>query len=178
MSEEKKEHWLSLVALTTVVFAACATLSTFKAGGYSTRSVISQEQASNQWNYFQAKNIRESLYTAQKESLELQTNLLNRAENPDALRKYLEAIARAEAKVEKYRQEKKEIEAQARGFEQARDGAQRNGRPFGIAVIFLQIAILLCSIAGLFKQKPLWLFALGVGAVGLIYFADGFWLFL
>ena len=38
MADDKKEPWLNLVALTTVIFAVCATLSTFKGGGFSTRS--------------------------------------------------------------------------------------------------------------------------------------------
>jgi len=178
MSEEKKEPWLSFVALTTVILAVCATLSTFKSGGFSTKSVISQEQATDQWSFFQAKSIRESLHVLQKENLEIQISLLNKEEKPDALKKYQDALAKAEKNVEKYEQQKKEIEAKAREFEHARDLAQRNGKPFGIAVIFFQIAILLCSISALFKRKPLWFLALGVGAVGLLYFADGFWLFL
>ena len=35
MAEEKKEPWLNYLALTTVIFAVCATLSTFKGGGFS-----------------------------------------------------------------------------------------------------------------------------------------------
>lgn len=49
MAEEKKERWLNYLALTTVIFAVCATLSTFKGGGFSTRSVLAQSQASDQW---------------------------------------------------------------------------------------------------------------------------------
>jgi hypothetical protein len=33
MAEEKKETWLNYLALTTVILAVCATLSTFKGGG-------------------------------------------------------------------------------------------------------------------------------------------------
>jgi len=178
MGEEKKELWLNFVALTTVLFAVCATLSTFKSGGYSTKSVISQEQATDQWNFFQAKSIRESLHVLQKENLEIQLSLLNKEGNPDALKKYQEAIAKTEKNIAKYEQQKKDIEAAARTFESARDSAQKYGRPFGLAVIFFQIAILLCSISALFKRKPLWYIAIGIGAIGLLYFADGFWLFL
>jgi hypothetical protein len=49
---------------------------------------------------------------------------------------------------------------------------------FGIAVIFLQIAILLSSIAALMKKKSVWVVGLIAGACGLIYFANGFFLFL
>jgi len=56
--EDKKEPWLNYLALTTVVLAVCATLATFKGGGYSTRSVISQAQASDQWAFYQAKAMK------------------------------------------------------------------------------------------------------------------------
>jgi len=46
--------------------------STFKGGSFSTRSVISQTQAANQWAYYQAKSIKGYLYEIQKEALELE----------------------------------------------------------------------------------------------------------
>ena len=72
MAEEPKERWLNYLALTTVILAVCATLSTFKGGGYSTRSVLAQTQAANQWAYYQAKSIKGYLYEIQKEALELE----------------------------------------------------------------------------------------------------------
>jgi predicted Na+-dependent transporter len=47
-----------------------------------------------------------------------------------------------------------------------------------MAVIFLQIAILLSSIAPLMKGKPVWLLGLITGAFGIVYFVNGFWLFI
>jgi hypothetical protein len=61
-----------------------------------------------------------------------------------------------------------------RQLEAERDAAQRQGKPFGVAVIFLQVAILISSIAGLFKRKLIWLAALPVGLLGLVYFATVF----
>jgi hypothetical protein len=49
MAEEKKEPWLNYLALTTVILAVCATLSIFKGCGFSTRSVLNQSHAANQW---------------------------------------------------------------------------------------------------------------------------------
>ena len=72
MAEEPKEKWLNYLALTTVILAVCATLSTFKGAGYSTRAVLSQSQATNQWAYYQAKGIKGYLYEIQKEALELE----------------------------------------------------------------------------------------------------------
>jgi hypothetical protein len=45
-------------------------------------------------------------------------------------------------------------------------------------VIFFQIAILLSSIAALMKKKPVWVLGLITGAIGIVYFANGFWLFI
>ncbi|HEX7551496.1 MAG TPA: DUF4337 domain-containing protein [Candidatus Methylomirabilis sp.] len=54
------------------MLAVCATLSTFKGGGYSTRSVLNQSHAANQWAYYQAKSIKGYLYELQKEKLDLE----------------------------------------------------------------------------------------------------------
>ncbi|MDI1301600.1 MAG: DUF4337 domain-containing protein [bacterium] len=178
MSDEKKEPWLGYLALITVVLAVCATLSTFKGGGYSTRSVISQAQASDQWAFFQAKSIRENMYRLQKENLTLTEGVLPANATPEVRGRYEAAIALAEKNVQKYEQEKNTIKAEAQRLEKQRDDAQRHGQPFGMAVIFLQVAILISSIAGLLKRRPIWYAALPFGAVGLLYFADGFLLFL
>ena len=71
MSEEKKDAWLNYLALTTIIFAVCATLSTFKGGGFSTKSVITQAQASDEWAYYQSKGIKSYIYQLQAEKLEL-----------------------------------------------------------------------------------------------------------
>ena len=49
MAEEKKEPWLNYLAMTTVLFAVCATLSTLKGGGYGSKAIMSQSQASDEW---------------------------------------------------------------------------------------------------------------------------------
>jgi hypothetical protein len=87
---------------------------------------------------------------------------------------YVRKIEDYQAQVERYAHEKKTIEAEARALEAQRDSAKLHGKPFGIAVIFLQVAILLNSIAGLMKAKRVWWLAVPVGLVGLSYFANGF----
>ncbi len=175
MAEEKKEPWLNYLALTTVILAVCATLSTFKGGGFSTRSVMSQSQASDQWSYYQAKSIKSYMYQMQKENLELRMRELPKGVNAQSYHDKIDDYAR---KVEKYEQEKIEIQDKAKELEAARDEAQKHSRAFGMAIIFLQISILLSSIAGLLKKKPVWYVGLATGAVGMVFFADGFFLFL
>ncbi|OHX13729.1 hypothetical protein BI347_09545 [Chromobacterium sphagni] len=177
MAEEKKEPWLNYLALTTVILAVCATLSTFKGGGFSTRSVIAQAQASDQWAYYQAKGIKGNLYEMEHDRLQFELDNLPAGAGAAQRQRYQAAIDQAAKRAERYGAERKAIEKSARQLEDERNQAQRQGKPFGMAVIFLQVAILISSIAGLFKRKRIWLTALPVAGLGLVYFADGFFLF-
>jgi len=177
MAEEKKEPWLNWLALTTVILAVCATLATFKGGGYSTRSILNQSKASDQFAYYQAKSIKGYQYEMAKEKLELELKVLGPKVAKDVAGEYQGKIAEYDKKVAKYEAEKADIMKTARGFEAQREDAQKHGAPFGLAVIFLQIAILLSSIAALLKKKPVWMLGLAVGIVGVVYFANGFLLF-
>src|SRR5512136_1238011 len=102
MAEEKNETWLNYLALTTVVLAVCATLSTFKGGGFSTRSVMSQTQASDQWAFYQAKSIKGYLYEMQKEKLELELRALSAKTPPAVLEEYRKKADDYGKKVAKY----------------------------------------------------------------------------
>lgn len=174
MAEEKKEPWLNVLALTTVILAVCATLATFKGGGYSTRSVMSQAQASDQWAFYQAKSVKANLYEINRDRLEMDAEGAAPARAAE-LRKKAEEFG---AKVARYEKEKDEIQKVARQKEQVRDDAQKHSGAFGLAVIFLQISILLSSIAALLKKQPVWWLGLAVGTLGVVCFLNGFWLFL
>jgi glutamate synthase domain-containing protein 2 len=177
MADENKSPWLNYLALTTVVVAVCATLATFKGGGYSTRQVLSQAKASDQWAYYQAKSMKADLYALAKDNAELEERSLPAATPASVTQAYARRSAEYASRVAKYEQEKAQIQTEARRLEQARDDAQKHSAFFGIAVIFLQISILLSSIAALLKKKPVWVLGLAVGAAGIVYFLNGFLLF-
>ena len=177
MADEKKEPWLNYLALTTVILAVLATLSTFKGGSYSTRSVLAQSQAANQWAYYQSKSLKGYLYDIQKETLEFDLQEKEESFSDQGLTDIKNRIDSYEKKIAKYDSEKNDIMNEARKFEDIRDDAQRHSKIFGVAVIFLQVAIMLSSIAALLKKKPVWFLALAIGAVGTFYFVDGFILF-
>jgi hypothetical protein len=123
MAEEKKETWLNYLALTTVILAVCATLSTFKGGGFSTRSVMSQTQASDQWSYFQAKSIKSYIYEMQRDKLELELKA-NGKMPAQAIADYEKKIEDYGRKIAKYDAEKTEIQKEAKRFEEIRNDAQ------------------------------------------------------
>jgi hypothetical protein len=178
MAEDKKEPWLNYLALATVILAVCATLSTFRGGSFSSRSVLSQSHAANQWAYYQAKSIKGYLYELQKEKLELELKALGPKAPSSLVDEYQKKIDFYAKNIKRYNEEKAQIEKDARNFETLRDKAQKHAQAFGIAVIFLQIAVLLSSIAALMKKKRVWIVGLVTGAIGIFYFIDGFLLFL
>ena len=177
MTEEKKEPWLNYLALTTVILAVCATLATFKGGGYSTKAIMNQTKASDAWAYYQAKSVKEDLYEMNRATVSLERKALSPT-TPRAVTDAFDArVAEADKKVAKYEVEKNKIQAEAKDLEKVRDESQNHGYRFGIAVIFLQISILLSSIAALLKKKGVWLLGVAVGIMGLISFANGFFMF-
>ena len=178
MAEDKKEPWLNYLALTTVILAVCATLSTFKGGGFSTRSVLSQTQASDQWSYYQAKSIKGYLYELQKDKLELELKTMGPKAPNSATEEHQKRIDLYAKNIKRYNEEKAQIEKDARKYEAIKDDAMKHSQAFGMAVIFLQISILLSSIAALMKKKAVWILGLITGAFGLVYFLNGFWLFI
>lgn len=178
MAEEKKDKWLNYLALSSVVIAVCATLSTFKAGNFSTKSVLSQTQASDQWAYFQSKGIKAYLYELQKDKLELELRNAGPKSSAHVINDYKDRIETYTKKIKKYEEEKAKIESDARTLEKIRDDAQSHSRAFGMAVVYLQLAIVLSSIAALMKKKFVWITGLVLGAVGIVYFANGFFIFV
>jgi hypothetical protein len=178
MTEEKKERWLTYMAISTVLIAVTATLSTFKGGGFSTRSLLNQTKASDEWSYFQSKSIKSYIFDMRRENLELQLEAIDKHKgNEELVKKYESMIDDYKQKVKKYEQEKEEITKSATSFESVRDVSKKHSDKFGIAVIFLQISILLSSIAALSKKKFVWICSLILGILGLFFFLDGFFLF-
>jgi hypothetical protein len=184
MAEEKKDSWLNYLALTTVILAVSATLATSKGNSHSTSAIMYQAQATNQWSYYQAKAIKGYLYEVQKEMVELEARdqapdkAGNSGEGSATSRESLgERAARYDKKIAGYAEDKALIQREAKRLESLRDDARRHGATFSSAVVLLQIAILLSSIAALLKKKPLWYLGMAVGAAGIFYFADGFLLF-
>ncbi|MBF0519330.1 MAG: DUF4337 domain-containing protein [Nitrospirae bacterium] len=178
MADEKKEPWLNWLAMTTVLFAVLATLSTFKGGSYSTKSLLYQSQASDQWAYFQSKSIKSYIYEAQKDRYESELKYSEPKLSDVQQKHYNEKITAFGEKLKKYESEKKTIAAEAKKLEQQRDEAKNHSQAFGMAVIFLQIAILIGSISALMKKKTLWYISIAIGVAGVFNFINGFMLFL
>lgn len=163
------QAWLeklpTYIAVTTLVLAVCATLASFKAAGYGNKMVMAQSQASDQWAFYQAKSIKETNYQVEKDLMEI----LAKQSGQEEL--YQAKIAAFEKEVARYKQEKNDIQLEAKRLEALRDTARDFNGMFGQSLIFLQIGILLSSLASINKIHHYWYMGLAGGSVGILLFA-------
>ena len=71
LEEHKAKAFTRHVALTTAIFAVILAISSLGGSKAMKEMLLSQQQASDQWAFYQAKTIREHFYRGQKERLEL-----------------------------------------------------------------------------------------------------------
>ncbi len=178
MTEQKKgDSWVGGVALSTAVIAVFAAVTTLYVGKYSSRAVLYKAEESNQWAYFQAKSIKGHTYEIQGDRLEIEILAADGRAVPAAARKYEETLAAYRANVQRYEKEKAEIKAQAETYGKQGRIAQERAGDFGYGLIFLQISIMLSSVAALTRKKGLWYLGLAAVIGGVFFFLDGTFLF-
>ncbi len=177
MAEEKKDTWTSWVALTTAILAVFAAVTTLYVGKYSSRTILSQAQETDQWAFYQAKSIKSYLYEVQKQNMELETAAGKGKISGEALARYQKTIRDYDAKIKRYEQEKDDIKAKAEKLAKDKEEAQHRAGNYSYGLIFLQIAIMLSSISVLTKKKSLFYFGLASVSGWIFFFLDAIWLF-
>jgi len=174
MAAEVQEKWLKWVALTTTILAVCAAIGSLKGGGFSTQVQLMTTQESNQWSYYQAKSIKLHLSEMERDLLNIE---LYHDNVPAVKNEIQEKIKALETNIIRYNKEKDQIKAQADELTEKQGVMKRHGGNFGLAVMFFQISIMLSAIGSLLKQRGAWLVGLAIGAAGIVYFLNGFFLF-
>lgn len=152
------------IALTALILAIFATFSSLYAGANASKGILAQNQASDSWAYYQAKSIKQSIYSSQLELVELDSPT-----NSDPA-KLAELKKNYNDTIDRYEREQDEIMKAARDKEAERDRFLALNRGFAGALTYLQISILLVSLAGLIKQIYFWYIGIAIGAFGIFNF--------
>lgn len=174
MAESPKETWIQWVALTTTILAVCAAISSLKASSYSTRVQIHTTKEANHWAYYQSKSIKEHSFVLNRDILTY-ANLLGSSQ--PRVEQFLTAkIKDYNTEINRYDQEKKQIKTEAENLIREQEILKRHNAAFALAVMLLQIAIMMSAVAALLKRKLMWVSGLALSAVGLVYMANGFFL--
>ena len=146
-AEQSGAFWISWVALSTAVLAVLAAIAGLLSGKHANEAMMNQIEASDQWNYYQAKSIKASVLDA-KMSLTGQPNESD------------------QSKRERYEKEQEEIKSQAEHKEAAAKSNFHKHEVFARGVTMFQIAIAIAAISALTKRRRFWIVSLLFGAVG------------
>ncbi|MCA1615808.1 MAG: DUF4337 domain-containing protein [Acidobacteria bacterium] len=149
-------------------------------------------QASDTWNFYQAKNIRQTSYRLAADALEADLTVAGaslpaeaRAGLEERIRKYRETAERYESEPDKDEpnnpvrgEGKRELTARAKHFEGERDRALRQDPNFDFAEALFQIAIVLASVAILANSRMILVVSITAGAAAAVLMLNGYFLFL
>ena len=176
LNEIKEKSFTRRVALITAVFAVVLAMAALGKNYTMKEMLLAQQEASNQWSFYQAKVIREHLYRTQ--AMLLQASLHDRLgsmklEARERIEGHLKKMAEEERR---YNQEKKDIELEAKNLEKKRDYHRSKDPFFEFAEVLLQIAIVMSSIAILANAPRVFYFAIVVAALGALFALNGFFM--
>jgi hypothetical protein len=170
MDQEKtKDKFKQRAAILIAVLAMILAITALGGSNAGKEALNNNVLASNYWNFFQAKTVRQTSYLLAADQLELAW--LNDPAVPEAAKAALKAKMEAYRKtIARYdsepdtREGKKELVERAKEFETKRDHALRQDPYFDYAEALLQIAIVLVSVS--IVAELTWLAFVG-GALGL-----------
>jgi hypothetical protein len=165
------EKWVKGIAITTTVLAVVAAIAGSRSSYFVAKAQLLTALEGSQWNYYQAKSIKEDLFDTQQKAFQSDMQGATTAGQRDFLNKtindYTKSIAR-------YDQEKALIQKQAQDTNKENTLIVKRGGQFSLAVVFAQIGIMLSSVGALLKRKEIWIVGLVIGFISLIFLANGF----
>jgi Domain of unknown function (DUF4337) len=175
LEERRDKAFSRRVALTTAVYAVLLAIASL-GGNYAMKEMLlAQQEATNQWAYYQAKVVREHLNRGNK--VLVQTQVAEPSGLTAGERSKYDALARRFADEEqRMATDKKEIETEARKHEETRDRYRKKDPYFDFAEVMLQIAIVTASVSILATSRSMFRFSMALAVVGALLTANGFFL--
>jgi hypothetical protein len=147
------------VTFTMAVLAVLLAATTLLGHRAHTEEVLLQSKATDQWAYYQAKNIREHSYELFLDLLSV-TTAKDPAQAEKVKEKYTQQVAR-------YKQELQEIETEARSLESEVALQQRRANRFDLGEVCLDAAIVIASLTLLTRRRQFWQLGILMGVAGL-----------
>jgi hypothetical protein len=154
------------VSVTISTLAVLVALVTMFGHRAANEQILLQAKASDQWSYYQAKNIR---WHETQANADLLGGLAPAdKEKTEALReKYVK-------QAEKYEADKDEISNEAKKLEAERDVYGQRENRYDAGEALLEIGLVICSMTLLTKKKFFWFSGMAIAAVGVAIAVTGF----
>ncbi|MCA1791702.1 MAG: DUF4337 domain-containing protein [Thioalkalivibrio sp.] len=186
---EAEERFRNRAALLIAIFAMLLAVGSLGGGNVAEDMIHANIKANDMWAFFQAKNMRQTMYEVAAD--EIQAQLVNPALAPEARSRLEATVAEYQATIARYDDEpdpeapndllrgegKKQLAAQARHYEEQRERAGAQDANFDYSEVALQLALVMGSVAILSLSRPILYLAIGLGAMGALLMINGFLLF-
>lgn len=183
---EAEDKFRNRAALLIAIFAMLLAVGSLGGGNVAEDMIHANIKASDTWAFFQAKNVRQTMYEVALEDVKAQ--LASPGLPADARASLQRALADYEATIARYDDEpdpaapadsmrgegKKQLAARARSYERDRERAGEQDSNFDYSEVALQLALVLGSVAILALSRPVLYLAIGLGVVGTILMINGF----
>ncbi len=154
------------VSFTMSVLAVLVAVVTVLGHRTHTEAVLAQARASDQWNLYQAKKIRQNETQLTGDVIAV----LGTGGNSAAAEA---TVAGYKAHLAKWSGDLKEEQETARRFEERVERAERKATSFDLSEAMLEIALVVSSITLLTRQRAYWLLGIVFGVVGLLVAVQG-----
>jgi hypothetical protein len=166
-ADEGREHpSLAPISVTMAILAVCVAVVSLLGHRSDTEELFAATQATDQWAYYQAKNIRRNNYEIGVDLLAL-VEFKDKQQAGNVLEKYRQ-------QVDRYTKEQTEIEDKAKELEKESALAQAKANRFDFGEVFLEVALVITSIALLTRKRVFWALGMLLGVGGLVVAATGF----
>ena len=161
----REDQSLAAVSLTMAVLAVMVAVVTLLGHRAHTEEVVLQAKASDQWSYYQAKNIR------QHED-ELFADLAATVANTDgaATAKFHEKSAQD---ADRYKHDKADIQDEARKLEDEVAMERKRADRYDLAEVFLEIGLVITSITLLSGRRIFWHLGILLSVLGVVVAVSG-----
>jgi hypothetical protein len=173
---EPAAHRDKKIALLISVIALLLAFSETLGKGAQTEALSLNIKASDTWNFFQAKTIRQTSLRIAADAMALEANVPASAAAKAALAKQIDAWRQTAARYESDPAEKdgrKELRALAERYERERDTFLARYHHYEFASAAFQIGIVLASASVITRMAALTWAAGGVGVLGIAFMGIG-----
>lgn len=161
----REDQSLAAVSLTMAVLAVLVAVVSLLGHRAHTEEVVLQAKSSDQWSYYQAKNIREHEDTLVSDMAAVVTN-----NDATATAKFREKYAQ---EADRYKREKADIQEEAKKLENEVAMERRRANRYDLAEVFLEIGLVISSITLLSGRRIFWRLGIVMGVVGIAIAATG-----
>lgn len=156
---------LAPVSLTMAVLAVLVAVVTLLGHRAHTEEVVLQAKASDQWAYYQAKNIREH-----EDELFVDFSSAAASKDAGAMNQFHD---KSSQDAERYKHDKADIQNEARKLEGEVAMERNRADRYDLAEVFLEIGLVITSITLLSGKRIFWYLGILFGVLGLVVAMTG-----